>query len=267
LLALPWLLAALPKGHRMRGGLVFLALLLAFFAPVNPNCFASRFAVVLLAAFAVLWGLRAARSPGLVAALLLASLAVEAAFLRWRVRPELSSAWEPDRNARIANAVGSQTLWLLSGPLSSDAQIAGRHADVRFEYITCPADRDWVRRFTEIRGMSPWLLLNVNVPKLGTGPGYYSAFGPPCPGVMVADLRRALASAGWHVAFEEYGFEVWSAETARQSEDREKRVVRPKRMRAGACRTKSGEESSPSCQFGISFSLSSQARTVRATTV
>ena len=31
-----------------------LALLLALFAPVNPNCYASRFSIVLLAAFAVL---------------------------------------------------------------------------------------------------------------------------------------------------------------------------------------------------------------------
>jgi hypothetical protein len=218
-LTLPWLLAALPKGRRLRGALLFLALLLAFFAPVNPNCYASRFAVVLLAAFAVLWGFRAARSPGLVAALLLASLAVDAAFLQWRVRPELSSAWAPDRNARIAKAVGSQTLWLLNGSLSSDAQIAGRHADVRFEYLTCPPDGNWVRRFAEIRGISPWLLLNTNVPRIGTGPAYYSSFGPPYPGVLVPELQSALAAAGWHLAFAEYGYQVWSAQPARPSND------------------------------------------------
>src|SRR5258708_4599686 len=167
LLALPWLIAALPNRLRMRGTLVFLALLLATFAPVNPNTFASRFAVVLLAAFAVLWGLRAARSPRLVAVLLLAALTVDAVMLRWNIWPAPSSAWARDRNFRIAAAVGSQTLWLLNGSLSSDAQIAGLHADVRFEYLTCPADGDWARRFTEARGLSPWLLLNVNSEKLG----------------------------------------------------------------------------------------------------
>ena len=212
LLALPWLIAALPKGQRIRGGLVFLALLLVTFTPVSPNTFASRFAVVLLAAFAVLWGLRAARSPGLVAVLLVAALIVDAGMLRWNVWPERSSAWARDRNANIAKAVGSQTLWLLSGGISSDAQIAGLHADVRFEYVTCPADRDWVRRFTEIRGTSPWLLLNVNVEKLGTGPAYRSVFGPPCPGVPTGDLQGALAAAGWHLAFEEYGYQIWSGE-------------------------------------------------------
>ena len=232
LLALPWLLAAVPKGRRLRAGLLFLALLLAFFAPVNPNCFASRFAVVLLAAFAVLWGLRAARSPRLVAALLLASLATDANLLQWRVLPDLSIARARDRsNARVAKAVGAQTLWLLSGPLSSDALIAGRRADVRFEYVSCPPDRDWVRRFAEIRGTSPWLLLNVNANPLGVGPAYYSAFGPPCPGMLVGELQRALAEAGWRLAFEENGYQVWSADEARRTEE-EKR--RPTKERGGA---------------------------------
>jgi hypothetical protein len=213
-LLLPWLLAALPKGKRLPGILLFLGLLLALFAPLNPNCYASRFSIVLLAAFAVLWGFGAARLPALVTIFLLASLVADAVVLQWRIVPRLANSRAPDRNARIA-ALGPHILWLLTGSLSSDAQIAGHRADVRFEYISCPPDGDWVRRLAEIRGISPWLLLNVNVPKLGTGPAYYSAFGPPCPGLFTADLQRALVLAGWHLAFAEYGYQVWSAEPAR----------------------------------------------------
>lgn len=211
-LALPWLLAALPKGKRLAGTLVFLGLLLALFAPVNPNCYASRFSVVLLAAFAVLWGFRAARSPALVAIFLLASLVADAVVLQWRIVPRLADARVPDRNFQIAATLGRRTLWLLTGSLSSDAQIAGRRANVRFEYLACPPDGDWVRHFGEARRTSPWLLLNVNVPKLGTGPAYYSAFGPPCPGLLIPDLQRALAVAGWHPVFAEFGYQIWSAE-------------------------------------------------------
>jgi hypothetical protein len=218
--ALPWLLAALPRRRRLRGGLLFLALLVALFAPINPNCYASRFAVVLLAAFAVLWGMRAARSPGLVVILLLISLAVDADLLRWRGLPDFSSARVHDRNARIAAAVGSHTLWLLSGSLSNDAVIAGRRADVRFEYLTGPPDGDWVRRFAEIRRTSPWLLLNVNGPKLCIGSTHSSGVGPRYADMPVPELRRALFAAGWHVAFEENGYEVWSAEGRTTGEKR-----------------------------------------------
>jgi hypothetical protein len=210
--ALPWLLAALPKRKRLSGTLIFLGLLLALFAPLHPNCYASRFAVVLLAAFAVFWGFRAARQPAFVALLLLASLAADAVVLHWRIVPRLADARAPDRNIAIAAALGPHTLWLLNGSLSSDAQIAGRRANVRFEYLSCPRDGDWVRHFEEARRTSPWLLLNVNAPKLGTGPAYGSAFGPPCPGLMIPDLQRVLSMAGWHPVFAEYGYQIWSGE-------------------------------------------------------
>jgi hypothetical protein len=214
-LGLPWLLTALPKRHRMSGGLLFVALLLAIFAPVNPNCYASRFAVVLLASFAVLWGLRAGRSPWLVVALVLASLVVDAVYLRRRVLPELENARAPDRNTRIAAAIGSHTLWLLNGSLGADASIAGRRADVRFEYLSCPPDGDWVRRFGEIRGVSPWLLLNNNSSEIVIGP----AFGRPCLPMLVGDLQQALVEAGWHLAFEENGYQVWSAQQTTANEN------------------------------------------------
>ncbi len=210
-LALPWLLASLPRGRRLQGTLLFLALLLAFVAPLNPNCYASRFSVVLLAAFAVLWGFAAGRSPALVGLLLLASLGVEADYLRWRALPRFAAAPAPERNARIAAAVGPRTLWLLTGSLSVDARIAGRHADVRFEYLRCPPDDDWPRLFARLRSESGWLLLNNNAPDVATGPSYGSALGRPCPIVPVATLQQALTGAGWHLAFEENGYQVWSA--------------------------------------------------------
>ncbi len=213
-LALPWLLAALPRGKRLSGALLFLALLVALFAPLNPNCYASRFVVVLLAAFAVLWGVAAARSPALVTLLLIGSLAVEARYLRWRDLPDFQARPAPDLSARIAAAVGSRTLWLLSGSLSVDAQIAGRHADVRFEYLSCPPDGDWARLFAHARQESPWLLLNVNSPDVATGPGYESALGHPCPHVPVSSLQGALEEAGWQLAFEESGDQLWKAAPA-----------------------------------------------------
>ncbi|HQR68591.1 MAG TPA: hypothetical protein PLB02_14470, partial [Thermoanaerobaculia bacterium] len=210
-LALPWLLALLPKGKRLGGTLVFLGLLLALFAPLNPNCYASRFSVVLLAAFAVLWGVAAARTPALVTLLVLASLVVEARHLGWRDLPRLSDRRAPDRNARVAAAVGSETLLLMTGSLSVDAKLAGRRADVRFEYLSCPPDGDWAGLFTRVRQESRWLLLNNNAPDVATGPSYDSTRGRPCPHLPVAALQQSLAEAGWRPAFEENGYQVWTA--------------------------------------------------------
>jgi hypothetical protein len=98
-----------------------------------------------------------------------------------------------------------------------DARIAGRRADVRFAYLTCPPDGDWERLFAEIRVTSPWLLLNNNVKEVLTGPGYSSAFGPPCPYVPVVKLQNALSETGWRLVFGDFGYQVWSAEPARQS--------------------------------------------------
>jgi len=97
--------------------------------------------------------------------------------------------------------------------------------------VTCPRDGDWVRRLAEIRERSPWLLLNNNGQRVATGPGFLSAFGPPCPESLVPEIQRALVAADWHLAFEEFGYQIWSAEPGPGSEE-EKR--RPKEGRAGA---------------------------------
>jgi len=215
LLAFPWLLAALPRERRLGAGLLFLAILIALFAPINPNLWAPRFSVVLLAAFAVFWGFRAARSPGLVAAWLLAAFVVDAVSIPTpNLRELIAARGARDWNAPIAAAVGSHELWLLNGPLSMDAKIAGRRADVRLNYVTCPPDGDWKRLFSSIRTTSPWLLLNNNGPAVGTGPRYFSAYGPPCPIVPVVQLQNALSESGWRLAFGDYGFQLWTAEPA-----------------------------------------------------
>jgi hypothetical protein len=69
-----------------------------------------------------------------------------------------------------------------------------------------------LRRFAEIRTASPWLLLNSNAPEVGTGPNYPSALGAPCPSMPVVKLQIALTAAGWRLALEEYGYQIWSAE-------------------------------------------------------
>jgi hypothetical protein len=212
-LALPWLLAALPRGRRKAGLLLFAAIFLSLVALLGPNEFGSRFLVVVLAAFAVLWSFRASRSPWLVAALLLASFAVDTAHLDGPTLKELSELPRPvpSQNRFIAAAVGADQLWMLNGPLTLDAVIAGPRADVRFEYLTCPADHDFVRLFREIRQTSPWLLLNVNSTSVATGPQYPTKIGPPCPVVEVEMLKGALASAGWAPSFKEFGYQIWSA--------------------------------------------------------
>jgi hypothetical protein len=218
ILALPWLLAAVPtRERRWRGALLFLALFLSLVALLGPNQSGPRFLLVALAALAVLWGFRASRSPWLVATLLTASLAVDASHLEAPRLKEFAALQRPvpRQNRRIAAAVGAHPLWLLNGSLGVDAVYAGPEADVRFEYLSCPRDGDWLRLFREIRAASPWLLLNTNSQAVTAGPTYPTEIGPACPSVEVVVLQSSLASAGWTPEFQENGYQIWSAKGPR----------------------------------------------------
>ncbi len=208
-LALPWLLAALPPGRRLLAGGMFVGGLVAQFGPFKINEFGSRFMVPLLAGFAILWGVRARFSPRLVLALLVAALVVDL--------PSISRYWgavregwnRPEPNAAIAARVGNETLLVLTQVFSTEAQHSGRRHPIRFEYLSCPPNGDWPGLFRAARQRSRWILMYMN-DSLRPGPDYESRLGPPCPPVPAAHVTRALLEAGWQKVLEERGYQLWS---------------------------------------------------------
>jgi hypothetical protein len=213
-LALPWLLAALPPGRRLLAGGMFLGGLVAQFGPFVINEFGSRFMVPLLGGFAILWGVRARFSPRLVLALLVAALVVDLHSIPhyWAALRGASNRSEP--NEAIAARVGNETLLVIPEVFSTEAQHSGRRHPIRFEYLSCPLNGNWPELFRAARQRSRWILMSTKE-SLGPGPSYPSRLGPPCPAVPNVHVTRALLEAGWQIVLEEPGYQLWTSPATR----------------------------------------------------
>jgi hypothetical protein len=87
LLALPWLILGVKRGYRRIVAVLFLFLCVAQFSPLAVNHVGARFAILPLAAFALLWGVRAQTWPFTVSLVVLCSLLVGREYLKVKGRP------------------------------------------------------------------------------------------------------------------------------------------------------------------------------------
>ncbi len=200
LLALPWLILGVKRGYRRIIAALFALLCFAQFSPLAINPVGgSRFAIVPLAAFALLWGARAQTMPLVVSLVVLCSLWVDHEYIKGRGQlaliPHYSATIEPYGD--VAALVKERTLFLLPRSLSTDAFVAGRLAQTRFEYVSCPLDGDWIKLFQELKQKSPWFMFSVNEPKVTPGPGFESRLGRPCSVITIEELKGWLDAAGW----------------------------------------------------------------------
>lgn len=220
LILVPWLLLAVPRGRRWGVLAVFAAICLAQFSILAANHVGARFALVPLAAFALLWGARVSLSLGVGGALASVAASAMIAFALWCDLGALQRwhAWadryvpEREQNREVSEAVRGDTVLLLSRGLSTDAMVAGRRADLRFEYLNCPLDGDWTRMLSDLREGHRWLLFAEASGPTVPGPTYESLLGPPCSEITTEELRQWLQAAGWkHSTTTSSRFELWSA--------------------------------------------------------
>lgn len=213
-LALPWLIAALPRGLRPLAALALAAAFLALQSPVGIQPYASRFAVALLSGLAVLWAARAATHPRAVSGLCVASLLATGVALTRSAAPELRNARLaiPAEQQRLIDDLAGRPLWVVTGGLSLDGWLSGVDGTLRFEYLACPADGNWHRHLVEAARRSPWLLLaHESSDSMRPGPNFTSLSFPICREVPVAILESELRAAGWLVVRDLPGFRIWFA--------------------------------------------------------
>jgi len=175
LLALPWLILGVKRGYRRIVAALFLFLCVAQFSPLAINHVGARFAILPLAAFALLWGVRAQTWPFTVSLVVLCSLLVGREYLKVKGEPSFLPHYrveiEPYRD--VAPLVKDETLLLLAQPLSVDALVAGRLAQTRFQHVSCPLDGDWVKLFKELKQQSRWFMFSVSdQPSVIPGPSF-----------------------------------------------------------------------------------------------
>jgi hypothetical protein len=200
LLLLPWLFFAVPKERRLQVLLFFVVIFVAQFGPLSVNGSGARFAIIPVALFCVLFGARAQSSMGLTALLLLLISFPMVRFstpgghmeIKW---PGYLESNEVNRD--LFAIVGGDKVSLLGRSLSQDASVAGRLAQVHFEYFTCPADGNWARYFEELKKTSRWVLFSPPSTPFIPGPNFPTTLGPECQRISSEEFKSALTQGGW----------------------------------------------------------------------
>ena len=213
MLLLPWLLLGVPRGKRLYALLGFTAICLAQFTPLARNHSGGRFAIIPLAAFALLWGARAARRGFVVATLIVVALAANYEYLRhWHLWGE---KFIPERedNWALGQRLNGETALLLSSDLSVDALVSGKLATVRYTYVNCPLDGDWVKMLADYKQRYRYFILPASHEKFVPGPLYVSRFGKECQRISVDEIRAWLTQSGWRFDRIAYNrIELWTTE-------------------------------------------------------
>jgi len=196
ILFLPWLLLGLKKGTRLSALAIFVVVCLFQYAPLATNHVGARFAILPLAAFALLWAGRANTRPVVVSVLLIAALLCDRMYLSKR---GWGSSYVPEleQNRDLSPIVQNDPVLLVPYSLSQDALVAGKLGQVRFEYIVCPADDNWVKALSDYKQHYKWFMFSLKEPRTVPGPTFKTVLGPPCKAITLDELRNWLTAAGW----------------------------------------------------------------------
>jgi hypothetical protein len=214
-LALPLLLAGFSVRARIAATLVFLLGYLPLSGMINPQPYFSRYNVILLAGFALLWGgtglfRRGKRRWFLIGIVALNSCALLGAVsinaylhaTKWSRDGGLYHYISDGDRDKIAASLEGRPLLIVtesSTNLSSmDALLTGPQIAFPIKYLVCPDDGDWVKNLSSYAGGPNWLALvhngrNSIIP----GPDFERPGVHACSEVPIGLVQEALRSAGW----------------------------------------------------------------------
>jgi hypothetical protein len=218
LVALPWLIFGVPRKYRLAAFLGFIALVSCQVASIRLNL-TGRFVDVPLAAFALLWAARAQRHTLLVSICVLTAFFVNHRKLEakgWI--PRFSSIhYEVGRGEchELRTTVRDDIVLVMTRPLAVDSYIAGRDGRIKFDYVWCPPDGDWVKHLADLKQRYRWIMFSTHVSEWFPGPNYEVNIKYDCTRkpMTTNDLRSLLTAAGWRFAQKlECLHELWTAE-------------------------------------------------------
>lgn len=212
-LFLPWLLFGVRAKRRLLALSALVVIFAVNFAPLNPNPVGARFFILPLAAFALLWGARAASRPLVVSLLVTGALVYDCNYLERRGRDRVYDP-QAESNRELSPIVRSEPILLMAADMSQDSFTSGRLGQVRFEYASCPRDGNWSSAFRSYRQNYKWFLFSLKDEQVIPGAAFESAFGPPCKKTTLENLRQALRDAGWslHQRIDSMNSELWISE-------------------------------------------------------
>ncbi|ACL66605.1 conserved hypothetical protein [Anaeromyxobacter dehalogenans 2CP-1] len=220
-LALPVLVALLPRGARGPVAAVGAAMFLGVTAPIYPQPWSGRFTIPLLAWFALLWVappvLARARGrwiPIGVAATCVAGLVATTSYLAFfdarrerfgQVFHYLGAGERP----RLAAVLHGEPLCVVGGG-ANEVLLAGPARPFALRYLTCPVGTATMLPPGERGGCSAVALVHLGRDRVATGSAL-PAPSPPgaCPPVELAPLRARLAARGWSVLAQNTNVDVW----------------------------------------------------------
>lgn len=211
LVLLPWLIFSVKKGSRLLVTVLFIALFLTQVSIFSINYWASRFTLLALAAFSLLWASRAQKNPILVSLFVFGGLFSSYSYVE-PMRRELYGYHPNKEHMREAlPIIKEDPVVLLSAALTNDGHIGGRLGQVHYEYIVCPEDGNWNRQFTELKSRTKWLIIPGGNDLFKPGPAYESRLGPVCPNARTEELKRHLTETGWRYKLTMTGlYELWT---------------------------------------------------------
>ena len=211
LLGLPLLAVLVPARARRIAlpALAFAFVLVSGMVYLQP--WSSRFTVIVLAGYALLWASPAvfARRKWLlpvivalnVAVGLLATARATAAAAGTRSRGEFP-AWciDADQRAQLARELAGAPLLLVSEGNICDALLAGPDLAFEVRYVACPSDGGWERILEAAGRASSRLAVNHRGQEsFVPGPVWTSPRVEACPETSKARLDEALAATGWRL--------------------------------------------------------------------
>jgi len=209
---LPLLLLGLSSRARLAATLLFLLGFVSLSGMVHFQAWNTRYTVVLLAGYALLWGatrlfLRGKRRwllAGLVALNVCSLVGVVCISIYW-ARTSNSSPGdnynylaEEDRGT-ISGTLSGRPLLVIKDE-SLEALLAGPDISFPLSYLTCPADGDWERELRNAALTSNWLaVVHNNQKSMQAGPDFNRPGFITCSEVSTRYLEDALTRAGWHL--------------------------------------------------------------------
>ena len=213
LVFLPLLLYYLPSKARLPSSLMFF---LGFISVSGMLCFTpynSRYTVVLLAGFALLWGATRIFRRGIGRWILTGLCAINIVALLGvvvvRGYVDITVKMKPggshyylsaeDRN-KMAETLKEKPLLVMADD-TLDALLWGTEIDYKINYITCPADDDWVQELRRASFRSEWLAVAYGGrSEMAPGPLLWKRIGVhSCPKIPVQRLNDYLVQAGWQI--------------------------------------------------------------------
>ena len=225
LVALPWLIFGVPRKYRLATLLGFLILLACQVGSIRLNL-TGRFVNIPLAAFALLWAARAQRYTFLVAICVLTAFFVNHEKLEAKEWfPKFSTIrYEVGRGEchELRTTLRDEIVLVFTRPLAVDSYIAGRDGKIKFDYVWCPPDGDWIKHLSEMKQRSRWIMFSTHASEWSPGPNYSVNIKYDCgrKPLTTNDIRSLLTAAGWQFSQKlECLHELWTAESKQQVTD------------------------------------------------